>query len=180
MIDNKNPSFLALMAITILCLSSFTATAGNAGEIVCANKSSRCWNLIFGNGDAPNRVLYLADTRTRTLAGGEIEVDAVQLFEAKAAPFDYVAYTMQFQCKKRKVNLVKLYNSDWNGKVTGGAVPESWEPVPQDSWILNVSDVACNSERTKAFRQYFMDSPRPVDAAWLARRIFWEMSFVPK
>ncbi|BBP82651.1 hypothetical protein PHLH8_22930 [Pseudomonas sp. Pc102] len=113
------------------------------------------WWVIFGTGDQPNRDLFYADGASVTevkMESGQAEparsVTVVQIFETADAP-DFVAYDLQFQCKKRllKVNAVTAYNR--SATASSLPAPQGWKPVPQ-SWVDRSYDFACKPDERES------------------------------
>ena len=157
------------------------SSAAPAGP--CRDGMSACWYVIFGKGDAPSRTMYVANGKTRTLPGGEISIEGIEFFESPDK-YNYVASTLDFDCKARKLRIPRAYAQQVGGRIER-APPrdQSWTPVPQHNWIGQLFKLACTPDAKTDPKKYdFMwlsDLPRAADVLPLARRIMWDREFAP-
>jgi len=77
---------------------------------------SACWYIVFGKGDAPSRTMYVANGKTRTLPGGEVSIEGIEFFEAPDK-YNYVASTLDFDCKARKLRIPRAYAQQVGGRI---------------------------------------------------------------
>lgn len=158
--------------------AAFAAPAGPCREGMAA-----CWYIIFGKGDAPSRTMYVANGKTRTLPGGEVSIEGIEFFEAPDK-YNYVASTLDFDCKARKLRIPRAYAQQVGGRIER-APPrdQSWTPVPEYSWLGQLFKLACTPDaRTDPKKYDFLwlsDLPRAADVLPLARRILWDREFAP-
>lgn len=157
------------------------ASATPAGP--CREGMAACWYIIFGKGDAPSRTMYVANGKTRTLPGGEVSIEGIEFFEAPDK-YNYVASTLDFDCKARKLRIPRAYAQQVGGRIER-APPrdQSWTPVPEYSWLGQLFKLACTPDaRTDPKKYDFLwlsDLPRAADVLPLARRILWDREFAP-
>lgn len=157
------------------------ADAAPAGP--CREGMAACWYIIFGKGDAPSRTMYVANGKTRTLPGGEVSIEGIEFFEAPDK-YNYVASTLDFDCKARKLRIPRAYAQQVGGRIER-APPrdQSWTPVPEYSWLGQLFKLACTPDaRTDPKKYDFLwlsDLPRAADVLPLARRILWDREFAP-
>lgn len=157
------------------------ADAAPAGP--CREGMAACWYIIFGKGDAPSRTMYVANGKTRTLPGGEVSIEGIEFFEAPDK-YNYVASTLDFDCKTRKLRIPRAYAQQVGGRIER-APPrdQSWTPVPEYSWLGQLFKLACMPDaRTDPKKYDFLwlsDLPRAADVLPLARRILWDREFAP-
>lgn len=157
------------------------ADAAPAGP--CREGMAACWYIIFGKGDAPSRTMYVANGKTRTQPGGEVSIEGIEFFEAPDK-YNYVASTLDFDCKARKLRIPRAYAQQVGGRIER-APPrdQSWTPVPEYSWLGQLFKLACMPDaRTDPKKYDFLwlsDLPRAADVLPLARRILWDREFAP-
>ena len=157
------------------------AAAEQAGP--CRPAMPACWYIVFGTGDAPSRAMYVANGKTRTLPGGEISIEGIELFESPDK-YNYVASTFDFDCKARKLRIPRAYAQQVGGRIEH-APPrdQSWTPVQERSWVGQVFKLACTPGAKTDPKKYdilwLSDLARAADVLPLARRILWEREFAP-
>lgn len=171
----------ALLLIAPGAARAQDAAAEQAGP--CRAAMPACWYIVFGTGDAPSRAMYVANGKTRTLPGGEISIEGIEMFESPEK-YNYVASTFDFDCKARKLRIPRAYAQQVGGRIEQ-APPrdQSWTPVQERSWVGQVFKLACTPGAKSDPKRYdflwLSDLARAADVLPLARRILWEREFAP-
>ena len=178
---------IAALSGALAGLAALTAAApvraqdAAATDSPCRAEMAACWFIVFGTGDAPQRRLYVANARTRSLPDGAVSIEGIEMFETPDK-YNYVASTFDFDCAKKQLRIPRAYAQKVDGKIER-APPrdQSWTPVQEYSWVGQVFKLACMPDAQTTPKKYaflwFSDLARAADALPLARRVLWEREF---
>ena len=145
----------------------------------------RCWYLVFGKGEAPNRRLWIADMKVRPVGGddnGIVEMDVIEASE-RDAPGDtyrneFVQWTLQFDCRKHRMRQAGGYALEWSGKIDRSDQVGQWLSGYQSSWFGHAEKLACDADVRLAPQAQAMlwigDFYRPIDLNDFIRRHLWK------
>lgn len=146
---------------------------------------ARCWYLFFASNEAPHRQLWLADIKVRNPEPGNadlIEIDITHLHEgddpAVKGSYDFVLYTLQFQCRQKKYRVVDGFALNLDGSIEAYTGAKEWHGGYEDTWVGLAGKIACEKKYYLApdanNLRFFGDFHRPVDAADVIRSLLWK------
>lgn len=149
------------------------------------NSMARCWYMVFGTGEKPIRKLWFVDLKPRYPNGNSadlVEIDVIEAHEsddpATQGANDFLFYTMQYQCRAKKVRVLGGYAYMFSNRIDPAPGASQWLSGYQKSWYGEVEKAACDKKVQLTPLAYKMlwigDFYRPVDVVDLTRNVLWE------
>jgi hypothetical protein len=147
------------------------------GKLALASPGSvPTWHLVFGGGDAPNRVLITADEEVQVLADGTKRMRVIEQFENHPQKVDFYVFTMDFNVATKQMRTFQAYRIFQDGRLEFEEKPSPWMAVP-NNWMRVCYEIGANPryyEENKAMTPTLGKMVRPVDVVELNRRMLWE------
>ncbi|MBS2035193.1 hypothetical protein JST97_09390 [bacterium] len=134
------------------------------------------WHLVFGAGEAPNRILITADPKIQQLPDGTSRLRVIEQFENHPQNVDFYVFTMDFNTQSKELRTYKAYRIFKDGRLETEEKPSNWMAVP-NNWMRICYEICANPNY---FKEHKDTAPalgkmcRPVDVVDLNRRILWE------
>lgn len=176
-----------LLIAAVLCAWTSAASASPAegdGAPGCDPQALRCWFLIFGTSNAPERKAYLANARMRQISPDIRRVTLAEARESKAADQpEYYVSTVDFDCKKKQLRLVEEYRAWRDNRMDHDAKVSEWMAVPK-AWHERAWTFACDPAALRDPAAYqimhLVDVYRPADAIAVVRQTLWSEGPAPR
>lgn len=143
----------------------------------CHENSLRCWFVVFGAKEAPERIVYLVDANATEISANVKRTRIAEARESLAPDQpEYLLYTTDFDCKKNKMRQVESYRAWRDNRMEHDAKTYDWVPVPM-AWTKRAWSLVCDPAvvREPAAHQviHLADVYRGADAIGLVRMILW-------
>jgi len=145
---------------------------------------TRCWYLFFGEGEHPNRKVYVADLKTHKDDADTnlVAVDVIVINESESSRAaignDFVFYTIQYQCGNAKMRELDAYAFEFTGKLERATMPTQWYSDYQQSWYGIAGKIACEDDvrlRPDTYNMVWVGSLfRPIDVVDIMRKYVWK------
>lgn len=185
----------AALALTI-SFASPTHAAGPSQNVTpesyCTILGQHCWYVIMSDGDAPNRIAYLADLKDRGWRVNDgIEdprsavrkVRVIEVFENMSGTSPaYNVYQIENECLKTQVRVVSTEHFWPDNRISREAGNSSWGK-PSALWIGRAAIFSCvraiQGHLQEAGVIHAVDIYRPADVATIIRSSFWKDAASP-
>ncbi|WP_440977159.1 hypothetical protein [Pseudoxanthomonas winnipegensis] len=176
-----------LTAAVLLCpwtSAAFVSPAEGDAPPGCEPDALRCWFLVFGTTNAPERKAYLVDARMRQMSPDIRRVRIAEARESKAADQpEYYFSTVDFDCKTRQLRLVEEYRAWRDNRMDHNTEVSKWIPVPK-AWHERAWTFACDPAALRDPAAYqimhLVDVYRPADAIAFVRQTLWREGPPPR
>lgn len=176
-------SRLRIPALALAALVALTPAASAqepdpllSGRMKCnPSDDLRCWYLVGGVGDAPQRLAFIA-RNVDPLADGKRQVEFIQAIEHRNYKHRYVIWQLEVDCNRDAFRVLRDRAGNANGTVTDEAVEnDQWQAFADGRYgEASVRDLACSAGQPDPSSTIFLGNAyRAPDVVHHFRSVFW-------
>ncbi|MGY1409653.1 hypothetical protein ACW5EG_08765 [Luteimonas sp. A611] len=134
----------------------------------------RCWYLVGGMGEAPQRVAFVA-RNVDALSAGMRRIEYIQVVEQASHPHRFYMWDLEVDCNAGRFRVLRDQVGNANGTVTD-------DPVESDQWQafgegrfgeVNARPLACAGGEPPADAMFVGNAYRAPDMMHHFRSVFW-------